>query len=65
MHKLHVEITKKKKKRSQFMRKEVLLYRIIPGNKWRRKERIWKSPLHDSKEILLTDSSNFHGQVKY
>ena len=47
------------------MRKEVLLYRIIPGNKWRRKERIWKSPLHDSKEILLTDSSNFHGQVKY
>lgn len=39
LHKLHVEITKKK---SQFMRKEVLLYRRIPGNKWRRKERIWK-----------------------
>jgi len=45
LHKLHVEITKKK---SQFMRKEVLLYRRIPGNKWRRKERIWKSPLCDT-----------------
>ena len=62
LHKLHAEITKK---RSQLMRKEVLLYRRIPDNKWRRKERIWKSPLHDTKEILLTESSNFHGQVKH